>query len=127
MAKKKSGYKYKQLKPEDYDALKSMKSSELETEFVKARRNEQAAKKAKKDDLDLIRLSETIKKHRQENMPKKVKELQEEIKELKKEVDSDIEDEINDKKALSKGHGNIIKEFTEKQDAILEILRNREI
>ena len=127
MAKKKSGYKYKQLKPEDYDALKGMKESELEKEFLRARKNEQAAKKMKKDDLDIVRLTETIKKHREENMPKKVRELQEEIKELKKEVDADIEDEIKDKQALSKGHNNIIKEFTETQDAILEILRNREI
>ena len=79
MAKKKSGYKYKMLKPEDYDALKGMTEEELQAEFVKATKNENAAKKARKEDNDIVELSEKIKSHRQENTPKKVSELQEEI------------------------------------------------
>jgi hypothetical protein len=128
MAKKKvNGYKYKMLKPADYDMLKGMTQEELEKSFVKARKNEQAAKKNKKEDEDLVALNDKIKKYRSENMPKKVSELQDEIKEIKKEVDVDIYDELEDKKALSKGHSNIVKEFTETQSAILEILRMREI
>lgn len=126
MAKKKSGYKYKMLKPDDYETLKGLQENELEKEFVRARKNEQAAKKQKKEDLDLEEINEKIKKFRLENTPKKVKELQEEIKEIKKEVDEDIRDEIEDRKALSEGHNNLIKEFTETQKAILEILRSRE-
>lgn len=127
MAKKKSGYKYKMLKPDDFDRLKGLTQEELEKEFVKARKNEQAAKKMKKDDQELEAINTVIKKHREENTPKKVKELQEEIKEIKKEVDEEIQDEIEDRKALSEGHNNLIKEFTETQKAILDILRSREI
>jgi hypothetical protein len=125
--KKQQSNKFKNISEDRIIELRSLAEKDLNSEFIKAKKNEKAAKKMKKEDEDIKSLADKIKLHRAENTPKKVKELQEEIKELKKQVDEEIEDEINDKKALMKGHSNLIKGFLEEQELILEILRGREL
>lgn len=125
--KKKQRNKYKQLTEDRIRELRGMTEKDLHSAFIKAKKNEKAAKKIKKDDEDLNQLTSKIKTHRDENMPKKVKELQDEIKDIKDSVDEEIKDELEDKKALSKGHSNGIKGFVEEQDIILEIIRSREM
>jgi hypothetical protein len=56
-----------------------------------------------------------------------MKDLKEKLKKMKQEIDAAIKDELEDKKALEQGYNNLLKEFKEIQDAILTILKDREL
>lgn len=120
-------FKYKMLKFEDYQDLTKKSEKDLNSEFMKAQKNERAGKKQKKEDHKIEKLKDKIALHRKENETKEMKDLKEKLKKLKQEVDEQIKDEIADKKALESGYNNLIKEFKEIQDAILTILKDREL
>lgn len=121
MTKKKRTIKHTEF-VEEY---RSLTTEELNEEFVKMQKNEDAGKRQKRDDEDLQDLKEKIALYRKENMPDEVAKMQEEIKQIKKEVDQEIVDDIEDQKALNQGYNNLLKEFKERKKAILMILSDR--
>jgi hypothetical protein len=118
--------KYKFVAEGELEDLPGMEETTLFKELIRAKKNEEAAVKQKKDDQDIANLTKEIEEHRAEHLPDEVKTLQEEIKTLKAAVDEEIKDIIADKKDLAKGHSNLIKGFRQKQLAIMDILKNRE-
>lgn len=122
-------FRPKHMQQHEVDELMSMDEIELNKEFVKAKKNERAAKKQIKDNDELKKLKEafTLAKGNHPNTQKMLK-LKEQIKDLNKEMlaDKEVEGAHLDYKAYKEGFDNTTKGFTERQKAILFILNQRE-
>lgn len=127
MAKKekKKKFPYKFIRPEELEEMERMSTAELLKLHVKENQNLAASKRQKRENMEIVTLAGQIKKHREENMPAEVKMLQEQIKEMKAEVDEDIQELIEDKKALTKGFNDTIKSFAERVEVVLKLLAQR--
>lgn len=106
--------------------LMGMTVEELNSEFLKAKKNEIASKKQKKDHSELNALKDKIKEYRATNETKEMKDMKEALKIAKQELDSEIQEDIEDKKALESGFQSQIKSFVKEQKIILKIIRDRE-
>ena len=117
--------KYKLVAEHELEEIVGMDSDTLVKELVRAKVNEEAAIKQKKEDEELIELTAEIKEFMQENLEKKTVELLEQVQAEKEAIKNEISDKYEDKKALNAGHNNLINGFRQKQKAVIDILRNR--
>lgn len=122
-------FKTKHMQQHEVDELMGMLEADLNKEFVKAKKNERAAKKQIKDNDELRKLKEafTVVKGNHPHTQKILK-LKEQIKDLTKELlsDKEVEGAHLDYKSYKEGFDNTTKSFTERQKAILFILNQRE-
>ena len=127
----KLGNDYESAKAE-YERLQGLTEEELHEEMYKARRAEDVLRKSKKDNEDLNKLKTDLKTFIDEHMPDELlKELdkiardkKQTIKEIK-EMD-EIADTVMDLKIKNSEFNNDISCQTQKQKAILDIIRKRE-
>lgn len=132
MAKKKSKFKYPKLGLEKFNQLQECSTDELHEEMFKAKRAEDVLKKKKKDDPKLNELKEKIQTFIDEHMPddllKEIARIAADKKQTLKEIKdmNGIKDSVMDLKIESKEHNDDIAVQTQKQKAILEIIRKRE-
>lgn len=129
--KKERGFKVKHMKQDDFDALMGLNESQLNAEFMKAKKNERAARKQAKDDDELKQLKDAMLKHKIDHPnTEKIIKLRAKIKELNQEMKEDPSSKygeaLEDYNALKEGFSNLTKEFTEKQKAIFYIIASRE-
>lgn len=123
MKTKKEKFPYKVLRPEQVEELNSKQNEELMSDYLAQVKHVQVIKKMKKEDSKLQELKKTIKEHRDSSQ--ELKDAKEEVKTVRESVDSEIEDEINDKKALEGGYRDQAKEHIETMHAIQTILERR--
>lgn len=124
MAKqKKEKWLYKLLRPEEVDALRAKPTEELLKEHLAQTKMVQAVAKLKKDDSQLNEIKKRVKDHREASDD--LKKAKEAIKEVREAVDSEIEEDIEDKKALEGGYRDQQKGHKETLHAIQSIIDKR--
>ena len=121
MKKEKSQYKF--LRPEQVTDLRGKTSEDLLKEFLSQLKHVQAIKKMRKEDGTLKDLKKLIKEHRENSQ--ELKDAKEEVKRVREEIDSEIEEELEDKKALEGGYRDQMKEHQEMMHAIQQIVDRR--
>jgi divalent metal cation (Fe/Co/Zn/Cd) transporter len=116
----------------EYERLQSLSEEELHEEMYKAKRAEVVLKKKKKDCDDLNKLKEELKTFIDAHMPdellKEIERIARDKKQTLKEIKDmeQIKDTVLDLKIKNGEHNNDIACQTQKQKAILEIVRKRE-
>lgn len=128
MAKKrKKKWPYKYVRPDQYDEMSRMSNEELVDLALRKDTNAKAEAKNKKNSEAIKSLAKDINAHRKhhEETSDKFEEAKEAFEEQKAIRDSDINDLIEDKKALEKGYSDTIKQFKEECGVALKILKER--
>lgn len=123
MKYKKPKFKYKIIRPEQVDELRGKSNTELLAEFLSQSKKLSSLKKQKKEDRSLVELTKEIKEHR--DSAEELVEAKSNLKKIRETTDSEIEDEILDKKSLEGGYRDEAKGYKELMDAIQQILEER--
>lgn len=126
MAKKKNKSKLKYLRPEQVEELRKMTTDELLLKSHKQQKAVEGQIKAKKEHAGLESLKAQIKDHKERSDDmEKVKKLRSEANELAKEVLAEIEETVENKKALEGGFRDDINREKEMLKIITKLISER--
>lgn len=122
---KKDKYPYKFLPQVTFEEYKALGKMALIEEIKSQHGNWEVSVKMKKESLELKSIKTEIKEFKDGHEPEGLKELMDEIKALREKRDEEIEDLLEDKKALEGGFNDAINARKEAVEVLLTLLRKK--